>query len=161
MRCFVLLTALLLGACSAASTGPSLAPRAVERRGMEEPVATPVAARAADAALRARIDAALAEVRRGQSGFSDLLSRTEAAASAAGAAGSESWVSAEQLLSALENARGPSPAGLAEIDSLLTTRLAAGETAGAAELEAARAEALPIVEAQDATLDRLQRRISR
>jgi hypothetical protein len=155
------LAALALGACTASSTGPSLAPRAVETRGLEEPVAPTVAAQPADAALRGKIDAALADVRNGQTAFAALLPRAQAAADGAGAAGSESWLSAQQLVSALEGARGPSPAGLATIDELLTARLAAGDTAGTAELEAARAEALPIVEAQDQALDRLQRKISR
>lgn len=161
MRMLIASAALLLGACATGTTGPSLARRAVEGQSMAEPDRPTAAAAAADSALRTRIDGALADVRRGQAAFVELLGRTEAAVAAAGPEGSESWIAAQQLLTALESARGPSPSGLAELDTLITTRLAAGQTAGTAELEAARAEALPVVEAQDRTLDRLGARVTR
>jgi hypothetical protein len=161
MRSPLLLLALLLGGCSAASTGPSLAPRPVESGGFEEPQRTVTAAAPADSALKGQIDAALGDVRRGQAAFAELLGRTEAAAGAAGEPGGESWVAAQQLLSALEAARGPSTSGLAALDTLIANRLAEGKTAGAPEIEAARAEAMPIVAAQDAQIERLRSRISR
>lgn len=161
MRILIASAALLLGACSTASSGPSLARRPVETRGLDEPARPIVSPGAADAALRARIATALASVERGRAAFAELIGQVETAVAAAGADGSESWIAAQQLLSALEAARAPSPAGLADLDTLLTTHLAAGQTAGVAELEAARATAVPVVEAQDAALDRLRSRISR
>jgi hypothetical protein len=160
MRILIASAALLLGACSTASTGPSLARRPIETRGLDEPARTATPPAAADATLREKIAAALASVERGRADFAGLVGQVETAVAAAGAEGSESWIAAQQLLSALEGARAPSPAGLADLDTLLTTRLAAGQTAGITELEAARASALPIVEAQDAAIDRLRRRIS-
>jgi hypothetical protein len=161
MRILFPLAFLALAACGAAETGPSLGRRPVEERGLDEPARTVLPPAAADAALAGRIGAIMERLRAGEAGFAALLPRVRSAAAAAGAEASESWIAAQQLLTALEGARGPSPAALSDLDVLITTRLAAGDQAGLRELEAARDEAAAVVSAQNEAIDAIRGRISR
>lgn len=162
MRRFLLLIPFLLAGCTEApGSSPSLAIRPIEKigRDMSEPVRPVQPPAAADAALRAKIDTLMAKVHQGQADFEKLLPRTQEAAAAAGAEGSESWVTAQQLLTALESARSPAPAALSELQLTITDRLAAGNGAGMAELQAAEAEAQRIVDAQADAIDRIRAKI--
>jgi hypothetical protein len=159
-RLFVLVP-LILAACTSEGVGPSLAKRPIETLDLSEPVRQVAPPAPADAALKTQIEALVARAQSGQAAFSALLPKAESAASTAGADGSESWVAAQQLLSALESERAPSTSALSELDSLITTRLKAGNETGQAELQAADAQIAALVEAQQRDLDRIRARIVR
>ena len=86
---------------------PSLAPRAVEKLGFAEPETKPVIA-----APEPAIDAAIADKRRDlaqiTAGFAAAAAKAEAAARAARgqAVGSDAWLDAQTLVSALDDWRG-------------------------------------------------------
>ena len=161
MRMVFLLAPLLLTACAGESFGPSLAKRPIESRSLEEPVREAVRPAPAGPALRADIDKLTAGAREGQQAFSALLPRVQAAASAAGPEGSESWITAQQLLSALEGTREGVMRALAQLDALIAERVLASEDTGLAELQAAQREVAEIADGQRGTFDSLQARISR
>jgi hypothetical protein len=110
-----------LPGCATKGTFPSLAPRAVERLSMEEPV-RPVPVIPSDASLAGQIAELAAAARQGQSEFDRALPAARTAAAAAGGPGSESWIEAQQRLSRLEAARAPTVTALAELDALNVRR---------------------------------------
>ena len=112
--------AVLLAGCLSQGPFPSLAQREGERLAIEEPVRAPVEV-ASDSGLRLRILELRAQAARGERAFDAAYGPAEAAVRAAGAAGSDSWIEAEQAISRLEAARGETMQALAELD-----RLAAG-----------------------------------
>lgn len=112
---------LLLAGCAAQGSFPSLAPRAVERIGDEEPVVRSPNI-PANPELAARVAELLAVARRGGAAYEAALPGTARAVSAAGAAGSESWIEAQQALSRLEAARGPTAEALVQLDRLRSER---------------------------------------
>lgn len=154
-------TLLLLTACSGTAVGPSLAKRPIESRSMAEPVREVVPPAPADAALKSQIADLVHRARTGQSEFAALLPRVKTAAAAAGNQGSESWVAAQQLLSALEGSRAPSTIALSALDALIATRLSGGTEAGLTELQAADAEVAALVSTQQRELDALRAQIAR
>ncbi|HYZ48162.1 MAG TPA: hypothetical protein VE567_04640 [Sphingomonas sp.] len=160
MRRLLILACFALPAC-ANGIGPSLAKRPVESRSMAEPARAAMPPAAADAALRSRIDALVAQAKAGQSAFGALLPQTQAAVAAAGAEGSEAWIAAQQSVSALENARAGATGALAELDRLIADRLAAQSDAGMVELQQADAEVAGLVDAQQRELNALLARVSR
>ncbi|MCJ8155838.1 hypothetical protein [Sphingomonas sp. LaA6.9] len=111
---------LLVGCATEGADSPSLAPRPIEQRtdAIETPEPAPPAP--ADAALKADLGRLLKQARDGESAFAAILGQTERAVTAArgAAAASESWIAAQQQLSALDGARAPTAAALAELDSL-------------------------------------------
>lgn len=119
MRALLLPLALLtIAGCAPKGAFPSLAPRPVEKLGMDEPlrVAAPVAE---DPALIKRVAELLATARRGQRDFEASL---PAARSGGAPMGSEAWVQAQQALSALEASRTPTLTALADLDALRAER---------------------------------------
>lgn len=114
---------LLASACASNGDFPSLAPRAVERLPLEEPVRVDPAV-APDPALRARMAALLAEARRGDGLFETALARALPRVRAAGPAQSDSWVQAQEAISRVEAARATTIAALADLDRLLVERAA-------------------------------------
>jgi hypothetical protein len=161
MRRLTLIAPLLLTACAGAAVGPSLSKRPIESLPLTEPASEAAAPAAADAELRGRIDALLRQAREGQSGFAGLLPRARQAAGAAGAEGSESWIAAQQLLSALDDARAPTTRAMAELDALAATRVNTGSDAGLAELQAAAAEVSTLAGEQARTIDSLREQVRR
>jgi hypothetical protein len=154
---FVTITAaMLLGGAP-----PSLAKRPVEDRGMAEPMREVAPPAPADAALQTQIAGLVEKARGGQRAFADLLPRARAAAAGAGSEGSESWIAAQLLLSALEDARAASTQALSELDSTIALRLNGGSDAGLTELQAADIEAAALADAQQRELDSLRGRLSR
>lgn len=175
----LLLALPLLGACASQGEFPSLAPRAVERdlTGGSEPAGCPdsdVGTSAAGAApetpalpanpdpqLGARVAELLAAARAGQSTFADALPRANASAARAGAAGSETWIAAQQEMSRLEAARTRTADALAELDALAIRRSDAPvRKADYQSLMAAAGEVRALAQAQEAELDRLAGLIS-
>lgn len=161
MHRLIPLTCLLLTACAGEAVGPSLAKRPVENVPLTEPEAEVVAPAPADAALQTQIRTLLSQAREGQSAFDAVLPRAQAAAGSAGAEGSESWVSAQQLLSAVESARTPTTRAVGELDALVAARVADGSDAGLDELQAAQAEVATLADEQQRAVDALRERISR
>lgn len=141
---------------------PSLAPRVAERIDPRLPVEAAVDARPADPALLARLDALAGQARSAAAAFAAFAPRVRAAADAAGAPTSESWIAAQHALSELERTRAPFTAALAEIDQLHAARVR-GATASAADLaalEAASAELRALDQRQAETLDSIRMAIA-
>ena len=171
----LLLASSLLSACAAQGSYPSLAPRAIERAyagtsapppcpdqqaaaeispALTPPQPAPVAS---DAGLRARLDILLAEARRGQAEFAERLPSASASAGRAGAAGSESWIAAQQEISRLQAARTRTSDALAELNRLGVGRSADRDINDEdyQSVLQAEGEARAIAEQQEAELDRL------
>lgn len=127
--------AALLASCAASGPFPSLAPRAVERAGTDgttpvppclsagqvapRPAETPIAvAEPADPTLPARLAAFRAKAETGDRAFATAIDAAAKAASSAGAAGSESWVLAQQAVSRAESARAPTLDALSDLSAL-------------------------------------------
>lgn len=155
LRLLSALAPLLLVACAAQGDFPSLAPRAIERD--EAPrAAAPAPAADPDPQLLSRIAALLADARRGQEAFEAVLPAAASASGAAGEAGSEIWVAAQQAISRLEAARAPSVIALAELDRLAIVH------AGTVELPAIAAavrQVRELTESQGAQIDALRARL--
>jgi hypothetical protein len=152
----------LSGGCVAPGPFPSLAPREAEREisvddTLQKRPAVPI-----DAALGARIAALLSDARRSEAAFAAALGAAEAAAGRAGTEGSETWIAAQQAVSAAEAARAPTVGALAELDGLSLER--AGMATDQSQFEAllaAVAEAQRFAEGQQRRLDVVRARLSR
>ena len=157
------LLALLLSGCAVPQSGePSLAPRAAEAIDPRVPIPSEVVAGPADPALAARIAELLAEVRAGDAAFQSAALEAERLAATAGPAQSESWIEAQQSLSALVAARTPVATAIADLDGLAATRLAASggiQPGDLAAIQAATREAAAVGEREAAAIDRLQARL--
>jgi hypothetical protein len=148
-------------ACAPPGPYPSLEPRPIEKAlaaSEEEPVA-PVPAD--DAGLPARIDALLAEARRGAAEFRAALPAAQAAAAAAGAPESDSWIEAQQALSRLEAAGAGTGKALADLDALAMAEAQARvlSPGDIERLEAAVREAQALAERQRVEAARIAARI--
>ena len=170
----VALVALLCG-CAPQGSFPSLAPRPVEWELSGQPPPpclagqSPPAAEtaqqtgpAADPQLAARVASLLADARRGESDFAKALPAARTSVGRAGPAGSESWIAAQQNISALEAARARTADAVAELDALLLAR-SGDEATSQTDREAVAAaaeEARRLAEAQQAELERLNAAIS-
>ena len=156
---------LLLAGCSHGMLNPpSLAPRAAEAIDPRLPVERALVRRPASAGLRDRLASLLAQARAGEAAYRAALGAAERAAAAAGPARSESWVSAQQTLSALEVARAATPKALGDIDALAGEAVATKGAIGVSDLAAVQAAgeaAGALDKAQRATIARLSARIGR
>lgn len=159
MHRLLLLTFLILGACATpGGPYPSLQPRAAEQIDPRMPVEGPVNDRPANAGLVARLRTLISQARAGESGFAPAIGQAERLASAAGAPRSDSWVVAQEALSAAVAARRATPAALSDIDAIAAEALqrqggiapndlaaiqsAAGEVAGLDQRQADRIDAV-------------------
>ncbi len=152
----ILLPLLAAAGCAAPGPYPSLAPRPAERAyadDVEERKPTP---QPDDPALAREVDRLVAEAKAGAAEFDSALPAAEAAASRSGAAGSDSWIEAQQALSRLEAARARTTAALADLDRLAVERAGAG-TLGGADAQRRSAATAAIPELADSQADRLQR----
>ena len=111
---------LLAGACAPPADHPSLAPRPIEKE-MAQPQSPDAPADAPAPSPDSRIAPQLAAARDADAKFSDQVSATRAAVNAAkgAAAGSESWVDAEQAITRLDALRGGVTKALAELDAMV------------------------------------------
>ena len=152
----------IVGACAGVGTPPSLQPRAAEAIDPRLPVAAAVNSRPVAPALASRLEELVAHARSGEAAFRPLAAEAERLAAAAGAPRSESWITAQQALSAAEGARAPTTRALGDIDALGAGKLQAQGGLAPADL-AAIEEAAAIVgslaQGQADTIDRLQRRL--
>jgi Meckel syndrome type 1 protein len=148
-------------ACAPEGPYPSLAPRPIEKAMADsEELPTP-AAIPDDAGLPARIEALAEQARRGEAAYQSALPEARAAASSAGASGSDSWVEAQQALSRLEAARATTAGALADLDALaLAVATARPLSPGDSErLDAATRQAQALADRQRAEIVKLQARI--
>jgi hypothetical protein len=143
---------------------PSLVPRAVETPSSGADLALPPPAqRPIEPALVEKIAALVARAQAGDRAFTSA-DRSGANAIAAGnkaPAGSESWIAAELVRSALQVARQQSASALSEIDTLAIDHreraMRDNTLTGFAEIEAGQAQIEAIVAQQTARLDAINR----
>jgi hypothetical protein len=141
------------GGCSSPKIAPpSLAPRLAEAIDPRLPVERALVERPVAAGLTGRLTELLAEARSGEAAFRWALGAAHRAAAVAGPLRSESWIAAQEALSALEAARAPTPKALADIDALAGTEIKARNGIGADDLAAIRQAA-----AEAGALDAAQR----
>ncbi len=146
----------LVTACAPDTSFPSLAPRPGERLSTDEPVRQPVFV-APDPALSTEIAELIGAARRGQSEFEAALPAARANVARAGAAGSDSWVEAQQAISRLEAARASTARALADLDRLSIERAARPTNAAQfAELLNALELVQSLAQAQYSDIDRLR-----
>jgi hypothetical protein len=166
MRIRPLLASSIIATIAACSTPkgpvPSLAPRAAEAIDPRVPVDNPVKYGRVDPGLAAHLGTLLDQVQAGDSAFRNAADSAERLAAAAGAPQSESWISAQQALSAAMEARGPTTRALGDIDGLAATALATKGGMSAADLDAIRsasAKSAEIDQAQAARIKALEARL--
>ena len=127
------------GACSVpGGAPPSLLPRAAETIDPRLPVERPVNDRRVDASLAGRLADLVNEARGGDAAFRPAADQAERLADAAGGPRSESWVTAQEALSAAIAARAPTVRALNAIDSLGADRLQTQGGLAPADLAAIR-----------------------
>ncbi|MFP5329829.1 MAG: hypothetical protein ACLGHC_06810 [Alphaproteobacteria bacterium] len=142
MRAFPLIAAAMLAGCSTSETGaPSLLPRPAEAIDPRVPVPETSVSPDVSPALAARLDALVGQAVAGDEAFRAAAERAENLARSAGPAQSESWIVAQQALSAAIAAREPVARGLGDIDSLAAESIAQKGGLSAADLAAVRAAA--------------------
>ena len=141
-----------LTACSTPpNAAPSLAPRPAEAIDPRVPVAGGVDTRPVDRALAARLAELVAQANAGNAAFRSAVAEAERLTASAGPPQSESWIAAQQSLSAAVAARGPTTRALGDIDEAGATAL---KTKG--DLSAADRAAIEAAAAEVAALDRVQ-----
>ena len=119
MRRSLIIAAFALAACTRpGGPYPSLAPRAGEAIDPRVPIVKPLNDRPAGAELVARLEALVAEARSGDAAFQPAAATAERLAQGAGPPQSESWIAAQQALSAAVAARAPTARALGDIDSI-------------------------------------------
>ncbi|MEG3154495.1 hypothetical protein [Sphingomonas sp. RB1R13] len=165
LRHIAALPVLLLGACShTTANSPSLAPRAAEKIDPRVPVERALTERPMSGGVRERLASLIAQARSGDAAYRAALGPAQRAVGAAGPARSESWISAQVAISALEAARSPTPAALSAIDAIAGEAVAAKGAIGASDLAAVQAagtDAGAIDAEQRATIASLNARIAR
>jgi hypothetical protein len=109
----------MLGACSSpGGPYPSLQPRAAEAIDPRLQPVRPMNDRPVKPALAGRLAALVEQARGGEAAFAPAAAEAERLASAAGAPQSESWMAAQEALSAAIAAGRPTALALADIDAL-------------------------------------------
>ena len=121
LPCLVLLT---LSACAApGGPYPSLRPRAAEAIDPRVPVVRPINDRPVTPGLAARLSALVDQAQSGNVAFDAAASAAERLASGAGAPQSESWIAAQEALTAAIAARRPTATAIGDIDEIGATAL--------------------------------------
>jgi hypothetical protein len=161
--CRAVIVVRALGACTVpGGAPPSLLPRAAEAIDPRVPVERPLNDRLVDAALAARLAQLVGQAGAGDAAFGPAAAEAERLAASAGGPRSDSWVVAQEALSAAIAARAPTARALADIDSLGAGKLQAQGGLAPSDLAAIR-DAAARVEAIDQrqarTIAALQRRL--
>ena len=121
--CFVLIMVLLSACSTVGRPYPSLRPRPAEAIDPRLQPVRPMNDRPVTPVLAAQLAALVNEARAGETAFGPAATQAEQLAASAGAAQSESWVAAQEALSAAVAARKPTAMAQADIDSLGATAL--------------------------------------
>jgi hypothetical protein len=148
-----------LAACSTPGDEPSLAPRAAERIDPRVPVPDTSGSLPANASLIAQLDRLVAAARGAQGEADRAIAAAEAAAGRAGPRQGESWIAAQQLLSAAIAARYPVTRTLGDIDALSSRYVNELVPADLANVTAAASEVSAIDRRQAERIDAIQRRL--
>ncbi len=163
MRRASLFLPLAVAACSAPSGPvPSLAPRPAEAIDPRVPIPAAAPSGTVDPVLEARLAQLIGEVRDGNQAFAAAAAEAERLVATAGDPASESWVAAQQALSALVAVRGQTARALGDIDAIAAERLIADgwiAPANFAAIEAASNEAGAIAQRQAELIDSLHKRL--
>jgi hypothetical protein len=152
----------LAGCTQPGGPAPSLAPRAAEALDPRAPVVAATATQLADPALATRLAELVARAHQGDAAFTTAAAEAQRLAAAAGAPQSESWISAQQALSAAVAAREPAVRALGDIDAMTRDQLTRNGGIGPADLSAiksAAADVATIERRQAQTIDALQARL--
>lgn len=162
-RLYFLLATITLNACSAAGGPyPSLRPRAAEAIDPRIEPAHPINNRPATPALAAQLETLVEQARAGETAFGPAATEAERLAAGAGASKSESWIAAEEALSAAIAARKPTAMAQADIDALGASAL---QTQGGIApndlkaINAASGEVSEIARGQTDRIDAIQKRL--
>ena len=148
---------LALAGCATPSGPPaSLAPRAAESIDPRVPVLAATASQPASPALAARLAELVSQARSGESEFATAAAEAQRLASAAGPSRSESWIVAQETVSAVVAARAPTTKALGDIDGIAATALETKGGIAPADLTAIEAAA-----AEVGAIDRRQARTIR
>ncbi|MBA2467240.1 MAG: hypothetical protein H0V46_06520 [Sphingomonas sp.] len=162
-RTTAILATLVLGACTTpAGTGPSLAPRSAESIDPRIPVVSNAVPQPVDPALARRLSDLVARARQGEGAFANAAGEARRRAAGAGPPQSESWIAAQQALSAVVAARAPTTGALGDVDAIAAEALALQGGMAPADLraiEAAAAQIGAIDRRQSRTIDELQARL--
>ena len=148
--------------CTRPGNTPSLAPRAAEAIDPRVPIEATPSSGSVAAGVAPALAQAVARARGGRATFDALASRAQALAAAAGPRQSESWVVAQQALSALAAQHGVTTSAAAAIDALAADRIEETRWLNPATrtaIEAAASEVGAINEQQAALLKRLGARL--
>ena len=163
MRNAAFLALLALSACAApGGPYPSLRPRAAEAIDPRVPVVRPMNDRPVTPELAARLAALVDQAQAGDVAFDGAASAAEKLAASAGAAQSESWIAAQESLSAAIAARRPTATALGDIDEIGATAL---QTQGGiapndlAAIQRAAALAGSLDQRQAQRIDAMQKRL--
>ncbi len=158
----LILVPVLTGCAQVGGPYPSLQPSAAEAIDPRVPVERPINDRPVSPQIAARLAELIAQARVGDLAFEPLASAADRLAGAAGAPSSESWIVAQEALSAAVAARAPTVRALGDIDAMAATRLAdQGGLApnDLAAIQAAASEVGAIERRQAATISGIQRRL--
>ena len=154
-----------LAGCAEDGAYPSLAQRPAELEYAKEAAAVPAAPAPAtdDPEVAERVAALTAEARAGESEFEAAFGPASAAVAKAGAAGSDSWVEAQQALSRVTAAQARTTRALADLDGFALSRAGEGPLSPADEerLRAGVEAAQAIANRQAERLARLEQSLSR
>jgi hypothetical protein len=124
MRKPLFLTLLMLAGCAGGGgPSPSLQPRDAERIDPRVAVERPMNDRPVTPTLASRLADLIAQARSGDAAFGPVAERARQLAESAGARQSESWIAAQEALSAAVAARGPTATALSALDALGATAL--------------------------------------
>lgn len=163
MRALPLLLLPLLGACTIPGVdAPSLSPRSAEAIDPRVPVPDPVLSTTPVPSLVAQLDSLVAQAVAGDRDFQPLAAHAAELAQGAGGKESESWIAAQQALSAAIAARAPVARAVADIDALGGQRVQSLGGIGAANLAAIQAAAARVAEIDSreaALIQQLQSRL--
>ena len=164
MRKLLFLSVLVLAACSSAGGHyPSLQPRAAESIDPRLQPVKPMNDRPATPALVSQLAGLVEEARSGNAAFAPAVAEAERLASAAGAPQSESWIEAQEALSAAIAAGKPTAQAQADIDALGANALQKQGGIAPNDLKAidnAAAEVGSILRVQTDRIDAIKRRLA-
>ncbi|MCY7339769.1 MAG: hypothetical protein LH465_07460 [Sphingomonas bacterium] len=162
-RLALLLPLTLIAACSTRPVNaPSLATRPGEAIDPRLPINPDHSPGMLDPALAGRLAQAVSEAGAGIDSFNRLAAEAERLAAAAGPAQGESWIVAQQALSALVAQHGVTMRAAADVDALAATRIDQTRwlvPADRAAIEAAAAEVTAINNPQTARIAWLRDRL--
>jgi hypothetical protein len=164
MRRLPLLIASCLAGCAAPGNAPSLAPRPAEAIDPRVPIPDMVVSPDASLDVLRQLELLVAQAQAGDESFRPAADRAESLAAQAGPAQSESWIVAQQALSAAIAARAPVTGAMGDIDALTAARIerfggiAAGDLAA---INAASARIAEIDSREAAKIERIEALLAR